>query len=81
MSEGWFERLLEEQKQLSDRINKLFVAIMNAKKEGKGDIGNVPLEIFEHQLHVMGAYNKDLILRIGIKTIAENEKNGSSQSS
>ena len=54
---------------------------MNAKKEGKGDIGGVPLEIFEHQLHVMGAYNRDLLLRIGIKTVAENEKNGSSQSS
>ena len=81
MSEGWFEKLLEEQKQLSDRISTLFVAIMNAKKEGKGDIGNVPLEIFEHQLRVMGEYNKDLVLRIGIHTIVENDKNGSSQSS
>ena len=84
MSEGWFKRLLEEQKQLSDRINKLFVAIMDAKKAGKGDIGNVPLEIFEHQLNAMGIYNKDLLLCIGIKTVVDNEEskeNGSSKSS
>lgn len=81
MSEGWFERLLEEQKDLSEKIGKLATAILNAQKEGKGDIGNVPLNIFEHQLRVMGEYNKDLVLRIGIHTIVENDKNGSSKSS
>lgn len=73
--------LVAEQKDLAGRISLLADELAKAVKENKGEIDNVPLNILEHQLRVMGEYNKDLVLRIGIHTIVENEKNGSSQSS
>lgn len=73
--------LVAEQKDLAGRISLLADELAKAVKENKGEIDNVPLNILEHQLRVMGEYNKDLVLRIGIHTIAENEKNGSSKSS
>ena len=76
-----FKMLVAEQKDLAGRISLLADELAKAVKENKGEIDNVPLNILEHQLRVMGEYNKDLVLRIGIHTIAENEKNGSSQSS
>lgn len=76
-----FKMLVAEQKDLAGRISLLADELAKAVKENKGEIDNVPLNILEHQLRVMGEYNKDLVLRIGIHTIVENEKNGSSQSS
>lgn len=76
-----FKMLVAEQKDLAGRISLLADELAKAVKENKGEIDNVPLNILEHQLRAMGEYNKDLVLRIGIHTIAENEKNGSSQSS
>lgn len=76
-----FKMLVAEQKDLAGRISLLADELAKAVKENKGEIDNVPLNILEHQLRVMGEYNKDLVLRIGIHTIAENEKNGSSKSS
>lgn len=73
--------LVAEQKDLAGRISLLADELAKAVKENKGEIDNVPLNILEHQLRVMGEYNKDLVLRIGIHTIAENDKNGSSKSS
>lgn len=73
--------LVAEQKDLAGRISLLADELAKAVKENKGEIDNIPLNILEHQLRAMGEYNKDLVLRIGIHTIAENEKNGSSQSS
>ena len=76
-----FKMLVAEQKDLAERIGLLADELAKAVKENKGEIDNVPLNILEHQLRVMGEYNKDLVLRIGIHTIAENDKNGSSKSS
>lgn len=76
-----FKMLVAEQKDLSGRISLLADELAKAVKENKGEIDNVPLNILEHQLRVMGEYNKDLVLRIGIHTIVENDKNGSSKSS
>ena len=76
-----FKMLVAEQKDLAGRISLLADELAKAVKENKGEIDNVPLNILEHQLRVMGEYNKDLVLRIGIHTIAENDKNGSSKSS
>ena len=76
-----FKMLVAEQKDLAGRISLLADELAKAVKENKGDIDNVPLNILEHQLRVMGEYNKDLVLRIGIHTIVENDKNGSSKSS
>ena len=76
-----FKMLVAEQKDLAERISLLADELAKAVKENKGEINNVPLNILEHQLRVMGEYNKDLVLRIGIHTIAENDKNGSSKSS
>lgn len=76
-----FKMLVAEQKDLAGRISLLADELAKAVKENKGEIDNVPLNILEHQLRVMGEYNKDLVLRIGIHTIVENEKNGSSKSS
>lgn len=73
--------LVAEQKDLAERISLLADELAKAVKENKGEIDNVPLNILEHQLRVMGEYNKDLVLRIGIHTIVENDKNGSSKSS
>ena len=73
--------LVAEQKDLAERIGLLADELAKAVKENKGEIDNVPLNILEHQLRVMGEYNKDLVLRIGIHTIVENDKNGSSKSS
>lgn len=76
-----FKMLIAEQKDLAGRISLLADELAKAVKENKGEIDNVPLNILEHQLRVMGEYNKDLVLRIGIHTIVENDKNGSSKSS
>lgn len=76
-----FKMLVAEQKDLAGRISLLADELAKAIKENKGEIDNVPLNILEHQLRVMCEYNKDLVLRIGIHTIVENEKNGSSKSS
>lgn len=76
-----FKMLVAEQKDLAERISLLADELAKAVKENKGEIDNVPLNILEHQLRVMGEYNKDLVLRIGIHTIMENDKNGSSKSS
>lgn len=76
-----FKMLVAEQKDLAERIGLLADELAKAVKENKGEIDNVPLNILEHQLRVMGEYNKDLVLRIGIHTIVENDKNGSSKSS
>lgn len=76
-----FKMLVAEQKDLAGRISLLADELAKAVKENKGEIDNAPLNILEHQLRVMGEYNKDLVLRIGIHTIVENEKNGSSKSS
>ena len=76
-----FKMLIAEQKDLAGRISLLADELAKAAKESKGEIDNVPLNILEHQLRVMGEYNKDLVLRIGIHTIVENDKNGSSKSS
>ena len=76
-----FKMLVAEQKDLAGRIGLLADELTKAVKENKGEIDNVPLNILEHQLRVMGEYNKDLVLRIGIHTIVENDKNGSSKSS
>lgn len=76
-----FKMLVAEQKDLAGRISLLADELAKAVKENKEEIDNVPLNILEHQLRVMGEYNKDLVLRIGIHTIVENEKNGSSKSS
>lgn len=76
-----FKMLVAEQKDLAGRISLLADELAKAVKENKGEINNVPLNILEHQLRVMGEYNKDLVLRIGIHTIVENDKNGSSKSS
>lgn len=76
-----FKMLVAEQKDLAERISLLADELAKAVKENKGEIDNVPLNILEHQLRVMGEYNKDLVLRIGIHTIVENDKNGSSKSS
>jgi acyl CoA:acetate/3-ketoacid CoA transferase len=76
-----FKMLVAEQKDLAGRISLLADELAKAVKENKGEIDNVPLNILEHQLRVMGEYNKDLVLRIGIHTIVENDKNGSSKSS
>ena len=76
-----FKMLVAEQKDLAGRISLLADKLAKAVKENKGEIDNVPLNILEHQLRVMGEYNKDLVLRIGIHTIVENDKNGSSKSS
>lgn len=76
-----FKMLVAEQKDLAERIGLLADELAKAVKESKGEIDNVPLNILEHQLRVMGEYNKDLVLRIGIHTIVENDKNGSSKSS
>ena len=76
-----FKMLVAEQKDLAGRISLLADELAKAVKEDKGEIDNVPLNILEHQLRVMGEYNKDLVLRIGIHTIVENDKNGSSKSS
>ena len=76
-----FKMLVAEQKDLAGRISLLADELAKAVKENKGEIDNVPLNILEHQLRVMGEYNKDLVLRIGIQTIVENDKNGSSESS
>lgn len=76
-----FKMLVAEQKDLAGKISLLADELAKAVKENKGEIDNVPLNILEHQLRVMGEYNKDLVLRIGIHTIVENEKNGSSKSS
>lgn len=76
-----FKMLVAEQKDLAGRISLLADELAKAVKENKGEIDNVPLNILEHQLRVMGEYNKDLVLRIGIHTIVENNKNGSSKSS
>lgn len=73
--------LVAEQKDLAGRISLLADELAKAVKENKGEIDNVPLNILEHQLRVMGEYNKDLVLRIGIHTIVEHDKNGSSKSS
>lgn len=76
-----FKMLVAEQKDLAGRISLLADELAKAVKENKGEIDNVPLNILEHQLRIMGEYNKDLVLRIGIHTIVENDKNGSSKSS
>ena len=76
-----FKMLVAEQKDLAGRINLLADELAKAVKENKVEIDNIPLNILEHQLRVMGEYNKDLVLRIGIHTIVENDKNGSSKSS
>ena len=76
-----FKMLVAEQKDLAGRISLLADELAKAVKENKGEIDNVPLNILEHQLRVMGEYNKDLVLRIGIHTIVESDKNGSSKSS
>lgn len=76
-----FKMLVAEQKDLAERIGLLADELAKAVKENKGEIDNVPLNILEHQLRAMGEYNKDLVLRIGIHTIVENDKNGSSKSS
>lgn len=76
-----FKMLVAEQKDLAGRISLLADELAKAVKDNKGEIDNVPLNILEHQLRVMGEYNKDLVLRIGIHTIVENDKNGSSKSS
>ena len=76
-----FKMLVAEQKDLAGRISLLADELAKAVKENKGEIDNIPLNILEHQLRVMGEYNKDLVLRIGIHTIVENDKNGSSKSS
>ena len=76
-----FKMLVAEQKDLAGRINLLADELAKAVKENKVEIDNIPLNILEHQLRVMGEYNKDLVLRIGIHTIVENNKNGSSKSS
>lgn len=76
-----FKMLVAEQKDLAERISLLADELAKAVKENKGEIDNVPLNILEHQLRIMGEYNKDLVLRIGIHTIVENDKNGSSKSS
>lgn len=76
-----FKMLVAEQKDLAGRISLLADELAKAVKENKGEVDNVPLNILEHQLRVMGEYNKDLVLRIGIHTIVENDKNGSSKSS
>lgn len=76
-----FKMLVAEQKDLAEKIGLLADELAKAVKENKGEIDNVPLNILEHQLRVMGEYNKDLVLRIGIHTIVENGKNGSSKSS
>lgn len=76
-----FKMLVAEQKDLAGKISLLADELAKAVKENKGEIDNVPLNILEHQLRVMGEYNKDLVLRIGIHTIVENDKNGSSKSS
>lgn len=76
-----FKMLVAEQKDLAGRISLLADELAKAVKENKGEIDNVPLNILEHQLRVMGEYNKDLVLRIGIHTIVENDKHGSSKSS
>ena len=76
-----FKMLVAEQKELAGKISLLANELAKAVKENKGEIDNVPLNILEHQLRVMGEYNKDLVLRIGIHTIVENDKNGSSKSS
>ena len=76
-----FKMLVAEQKDLARKIGLLADELAKAVKENKGEIDNVPLNILEHQLRVMGEYNKDLVLRIGIHTIVENDKNGSGKSS
>ena len=76
-----FKMLVAEQKDLAGKIGLLADELAKAVKENKGEINNVPINILEHQLRVMGEYNKDLVLRIGIHTIVGNDKNGSSKSS
>ena len=76
-----FKMLVAEQKDLAGRISLLADELAKAVKENKGEVDNIPLNILENQLRVMGEYNKDLVLRIGIHTIVENDKNGSSKSS
>lgn len=76
MDRACFNRLLDEQKTLADRISKLSKVIDDTRFKVGADFddeylmfGTTPAGLLKRQLKAMESYNEILIMRIGIATV------------